>query len=138
MKFGGTSVGNLDKINNVANIVEKESKSNKIIVVLSAMAGVTNQLQNYLESIKLDPSPESDLVLTSGEHVTVGILSAVLKKNGIFVSKIFMGTSFNEIMIEAKSAFYNVKVFKPKSSRKDSKESFIVCKNLKKYAKNNI
>ena len=61
-----------------------------------------------------------------------------LKKNGIFVSKIFMGTSFNEIMIEAKSAFYDVKIFKPKSSRKDSKENFIVCKNLKKYAKNNI
>ena len=51
MKFGGTSVGNIDKIHNVANIVEKESKSNKIIVVLSAMEGVTNQLQNYLESI---------------------------------------------------------------------------------------
>ena len=49
MKFGGTSVGNIDKINNVAKIVEKESKSNKIIVVLSAMAGVTNKLQNYLE-----------------------------------------------------------------------------------------
>ena len=83
MKFGGTSVANIERIKNVAKIVKKESKSHKIIVVLSAMAGVTNKLQNYLESIKLDPSPESDLVLTSGEHVTVGILSAVLKKNGI-------------------------------------------------------
>ncbi|SVC55331.1 uncharacterized protein METZ01_LOCUS308185, partial [marine metagenome] len=45
MKFGGTSVGSINKIKNVAKIVEKESKSNKIIVVLSAMAGVTNQLQ---------------------------------------------------------------------------------------------
>ena len=83
MKFGGTSVGNIDNINNVANIVEKESKSNKIIVVLSAMAGVTNQLQNYLESIDSEPSPENDLVLTSGEQVSVGLLSAILKKKGI-------------------------------------------------------
>ena len=83
MKFGGTSVGNIDNINNVANIVEKESKSNKIIVVLSAMAGVTNQLQGYLESIDSEPSPENDLVLTSGEQVSVGLLSAILKKKGI-------------------------------------------------------
>ena len=83
MKFGGTSVGNIDKINNVAKIVEKESKSNKIIVVLSAMEGVTNQLQNYLESIDSESSPENDLVLTSGEQVSVGLLSAILKKKGI-------------------------------------------------------
>ena len=83
MKFGGTSVGNIDNINNVANIVEKESKSNKIIVVLSAMAGVTNQLQDYLETIDSQPSPENDLVLTSGEQVSVGLLSAILKKKGI-------------------------------------------------------
>ena len=83
MKFGGTSVGNIDSINNVANIVEKESKSNKIIVVLSAMAGVTNQLQDYLESIDSEPSPENDLVLTSGEQVSVGLLSAILKKKSI-------------------------------------------------------
>ena len=83
MKFGGTSVSNIDNIDNVANIVEKESKSNKIIVVLSAMAGVTNQLQDYLESIDSEPSPENDLVLTSGEQVSVGLLSAILKKKGI-------------------------------------------------------
>ena len=46
MKFGGTSVGNVEKIQNVANIVEKESKFNKIIVVLSAMSGATNNLQS--------------------------------------------------------------------------------------------
>tara|TARA_Y100000590_G_C15744847_1_gene1021584 strand:+ start:844 stop:2046 length:1203 start_codon:yes stop_codon:yes gene_type:complete len=83
MKFGGTSVGTIDKIRNVAKIVENESKFNKIIVVLSAMAGVTNQLQNYIDEIKSEPSPENDLILTSGEQVTVGILSAILKKRGI-------------------------------------------------------
>ncbi len=85
MKFGGTSVGSINKIQNIAKIVEKESKFNKIIVVLSAMAGVTNQLQNYLETIDSKPSPENDLVLTSGEQVTVGLLSAILKNKGVSV-----------------------------------------------------
>ncbi|MBI04554.1 MAG: aspartate kinase [Pelagibacteraceae bacterium] len=83
MKFGGTSVGNVEKIQNVANIVEKESKFNKIIVVLSAMSGATNNLQSYLDKIDSKPSVESDLVLTSGEQVTVGILSIILKNKGI-------------------------------------------------------
>ncbi len=83
MKFGGTSVGNLDKINNVANIVENEVKNNKLIVVLSAMAGVTNNMQNYLDQINSDEEIENDLVLTSGESVTIGLLSAILKKRNI-------------------------------------------------------
>ena len=48
-----------------------------------------------------------------------------------FVSKIFLGTSFNEIVADAKTIFKEVKIFKPKSSRKESKESFIICKILR-------
>ena len=55
----------------------------------------------------------------------------VLVKEGRFVSKVFLGTSFNEIVAEAKIIFKEVKVFKPKSSRKESKESFIICKRLR-------
>ena len=55
----------------------------------------------------------------------------VLNNDGKFISKIFMGSTFNEIITEAKLIFREVKVFKPKSSRKDSKESFIICKNLR-------
>ena len=55
----------------------------------------------------------------------------VLSKKGFFVSKIFMGSTFNEIVALGKEIFKEVKVFKPKSSRKDSKESFIICKNLR-------
>ena len=55
----------------------------------------------------------------------------VLSKNGFFVSKIFMGSSFNEIVALSKKTFKEVKVFKPKSSRKDSKESFIICKKIR-------
>ena len=55
----------------------------------------------------------------------------VVKSNSFFISKIFMGSTFNEIVALGKKIFKEVKVFKPKSSRKDSKESFIICKNLR-------
>ena len=83
MKFGGTSVSNTDRIMNVANIVEKEIKLHKVIVVLSAMSGETNKLQSYLDAIKSDELLENDLVLTSGEQVTVGLLSSILKSKNI-------------------------------------------------------
>ncbi len=83
MKFGGTSLANIKKIRNVVNIVSSESKNNKLIVVLSAMAGVTNQMQNYIDDIDSKEEIENDLLLTSGENVTIAILSALLKKNNI-------------------------------------------------------
>ena len=83
MKFGGTSVANIDKIRNVANIVERELRSHKIIVVLSAMAEETNRLQEFLDEIESKSSLENDLVLTSGEQVTVGLLSSILKSKNI-------------------------------------------------------
>ena len=55
----------------------------------------------------------------------------MLVKEGKFVSKIFLGSSFNEIVALGKKIFKEVKVFKPKSSRKESKESFIICKFLR-------
>jgi 23S rRNA (uridine2552-2'-O)-methyltransferase len=55
----------------------------------------------------------------------------LLKGNGFFISKIFLGGTFNEIVAEGKKYFKEVKVFKPKSSRKDSKESFIICRKLR-------
>ena len=54
-----------------------------------------------------------------------------LKKKGVFISKIFMGSSFNEIVELAKKNFREFHVYKPPSSRKESKESFIICKNLR-------
>jgi len=55
----------------------------------------------------------------------------VISEKGFFVSKIFMGGSFNEIVALGKKVFKEVRIFKPKSSRKDSKESFIICKNIR-------
>ena len=55
----------------------------------------------------------------------------ILKKNGKFISKIFMGSTFNEIISEAKKIFKENKVYKPLASRKGSKENFIICKFLR-------
>ena len=55
----------------------------------------------------------------------------VISPNGFFISKIFMGSTFNEIVALGKKIFKEVKVFKPQSSRKDSKESFIICKKIR-------
>ena len=72
-----------------------------------------------------------------GDQATVeafkkaGHLKEILIKEGIFVAKVFIGTSFNEIVADAKIIFKEVRVFKPKSSRKESKESFIICKKLR-------
>jgi len=54
-----------------------------------------------------------------------------IKPNGSFVSKIFMGSTFNEIVSEAKLVFKEINIYKPPSSRKESKESFIICKKLR-------
>ena len=62
MKFGGTSVGSIDKINNVANIIERQLDDKKLIVVLSAMSGVTNKMQEYIDKIE---SNEICLLYTS-------------------------------------------------------------------------
>ncbi len=55
----------------------------------------------------------------------------ILSKDGIFISKIFMGRPFNEIIELGKKIFKEVKVFKPKSSRRESKESFVICKKTR-------
>ena len=54
----------------------------------------------------------------------------IISSKGFFISKLFMGVSFNEIVALGKKIFDEVKVFKPKSSRKESKESFIICKKI--------
>ena len=80
MKFGGTSVANINRIKNVASIINKNYKKYKLVIVLSAMAGVTNDLQKLIDQIDYPSSKENDLVLTSGEQVTVGLLSMILNK----------------------------------------------------------
>jgi len=85
MKFGGTSVADMSKINAVANIIKYElSKGNEIIVVVSAMAGQTNDLTKKVESIgPLYDAREYSAVVSTGENVTSGLLAIMLQQMSI-------------------------------------------------------
>ncbi len=84
-KFGGTSVGNLDRIQNVANIVKKyKERGDDVVVVVSAMAGETNKLLEWANHFsKTPPQREVDLLVSSGERVTSALLSIALQAMGI-------------------------------------------------------
>ena len=89
-------------------------------VVMSDMAVNTTGIQN-LDAIQTGELCKEAMIFSKD----------VILKNGFFISKIFMGSTFNEIVALGKLIFKEVKVFKPQSSRKDSKESFIICKKLR-------
>ena len=98
----------------------KKNTNGKVDVVMSDMAVDTTGIKN-IDSIQ------------TGELCKEAMFFAkdLMKDNGYFISKIFMGGTFNEIVAEGKKYFKEVKVFKPKSSRKDSKESFIICRKIR-------
>ena len=104
---------------NVQDEIKKHIKD-KIDVVMSDMAVNTTGIKN-IDSIQTGELCKEAMFFAK-DH---------LKINGYFISKIFMGGTFNEIVAQGKKYFKEVKVFKPKSSRKDSKESFIICSKLR-------
>jgi aspartate kinase len=86
-KFGGTSVGDIGRIKNVAKKVKAElDKKNKVIVVVSAMSGVTNQLVDYCNQVSSLMSDESlaeyDSIVATGEQITCGLLALELQSIG--------------------------------------------------------
>ena len=84
LKFGGTSVATTDLIESAANIVKSEyDKGNNIVVVVSAMSGATNQLIEHVDKINYNDDSEYDVVVSSGEQVTAGLMSLALKKIGL-------------------------------------------------------
>ena len=121
----------VEKIKDVYHVVGdfSDNKNQKIItdyfpkkidLVVSDMAVNTTGNKN------LDSIQTGELSLTAMDFAV-----SMLRPKGIFLSKIFMGSTFNEIVENAKKNFKESKIFKPPSSRKDSKESFIICKNLR-------
>ena len=121
----------MEKINNTIQIIGdftnpiiqdqiKNKLTSKAEVVMSDMAVNTTGVKN-LDSIQTGELCKEAMIFSKD----------VISPDGFFISKIFMGSSFNEIVALGKKIFKEVKVFKPKSSRKDSKESFIICKNLR-------
>jgi len=130
-KILSIDLNEFDQISNIhqlrgdfTDIVQKTTIKNyfgkKVDVVLSDIATNTTGNKN-LDSIQ------------TGElcKEAMNFSKEILKTEGKFVSKIFMGSTFNEIVSEAKKIFKESKVFKPLASRKDSKESFIICKFLR-------
>ncbi len=136
----------------------KVVKSGKIISIdLKEMDQIRNTFQiigdftkeEIQEKIKNHLNKKSDVVMSDMAINTTGIKNIdsiqtgelckeamifskeILSEKGFFISKIFMGSTFNEIVALGKKIFKEVKVFKPKSSRKDSKESFIICRILR-------
>ena len=89
-------------------------------VVMSDMAVNTTGIKN-LDAIQTGELCKEAMIFSKD----------VISQNGFFISKIFMGSTFNEIVTLGKKIFKEVKVFKPQSSRKDSKESFIICKKIR-------
>ena len=98
----------------------KSNLSKRADVVMSDMAVNTTGIKN-IDSIQTGELCKEAMIFSK----------EVISEKGFFISKIFMGGTFNEIVALGKKIFKEVKVFKPKSSRKDSKESFIICKILR-------
>ena len=122
---------NMDEIKNTIQIkgdfieidIQKQIKDllhKKADVVMSDMAVNTTGIKN-IDSIQTGELCKEAMIFSKD----------VISIKGFFISKIFMGSTFNEIVALGKKIFKEVKVFKPKSSRKDSKESFLICKNLR-------
>ena len=98
----------------------KENLTKEFDVVMSDMAVNTTGVKN-LDSIQTGELCKEAMIFSK----------KVISSKGYFISKIFMGSTFNEIVALGKKIFREVKVFKPLSSRKESKESFIVCKKIR-------
>ena len=83
-KFGGTSVGTVDRIDSVAEIIKNASKSNKIVVVVSAMGGETNRLVDLAKAFGDDPDKrEFDALVSTGETVSSALLTMALHSKGV-------------------------------------------------------
>jgi aspartate kinase len=107
-KFGGTSVGNMERIRNVAKRVARTfSEGNEVVVVLSAMSGETNRLVGLChEASEFPIGREYDLVISTGEQVTIGLLAIVLKEMG-YNARSFLG---HQVPIVTDSQFASARI----------------------------
>ncbi|HVO13583.1 MAG TPA: aspartate kinase [Alphaproteobacteria bacterium] len=85
LKFGGTSVADIERIRHVAQTVKKVvDAGNQVAVVVSAMAGVTNQLDKWVRDIsRIHDAREYDVVVSTGEQVTIGLVALALQAAGV-------------------------------------------------------
>lgn len=107
-KYGGTSVGSTDRIKNVARRVAKfKAQGHQVVVVLSAMSGETNRLIGLAKEIQVNPDPrELDVIVSTGEQVTIGLLCMALKEIGL-KAKSYTGS---QVKITTDSAFTKARI----------------------------
>ena len=98
MKFGGTSVADLDCIKNAASKVSQEVNNGfDVIVIVSAMSGETNRLVSLVNGVsKMRDAREYDAIVSSGENVTAGLMAVTPARNGCFGAELAgMASTFN-------------------------------------------
>jgi len=106
-KFGGTSVGSVERIDAVAEIIKKASQSNRIVVVVSAMAGETNKLVNLAKNFSDNPNKrEFDALVATGETVSSALLAMALHSKG-FKAKSY---SASQISMRTTDSFSKAKI----------------------------
>ena len=120
----------MEKINNVDFIVGNFTDTNisdKIILYFNNRVNVvlSDMATNTSGNKTLDAYRTGELCLSA-----MSLAKKILPQEGVFLSKIFMGSIFKEINEKAKKSFKNVVIYKPQSSRKESKEIYIFCKGI--------
>ena len=125
-KYGGTSVGSPDRIKNVARRVAKfKALGHQVVVAVSAMSGETNRLIDLAKQIQADPDPrELDVVVSTGEQVTIGLLAMALKELGLN-AKSYTGA---QVRILTDSAFNKARILSidEQSIRADLANDYVV------------
>jgi len=125
-KYGGTSVGSVERIRNVARRVAKwKAKGHDLVVVVSAMSGETNRLIALAKEIQAHPDPrELDVVAATGEQVTIGLLAMALLELGLKARSYTGG----QVRVLTDSAFNKARILKidEESIRRDLKDGYVV------------
>jgi aspartate kinase len=125
-KYGGTSIGDIERITNVAQrVIRAKEAGNDVVVVVSAMAGETDRLINFAH--ELSPSPDArelDVLISTGEQVSVALLSMAIKSMGHEV-KSYLG---HQVPIQTDSAYSKARIINVGSERilKDVKAGRII------------
>ena len=125
-KYGGTSVGSPERIRNVAKRVARtRAQGHQVVVVVSAMSGETNRLIALAKEVQANPDPrELDVVISTGEQVTIGLLCMALKDIGV-AAKSYTGA---QVRIVTSSAFTKARILRidDQRMRADLKQGAVV------------
>jgi len=125
-KYGGTSVGTVDRIRNVAQRIAKWHRAgHQVVVVVSAMSGETNRLIALAKAVQANPDPrELDVIASTGEQVTIGLMAMALKELGL-KAKSYTGP---QVHVLTDSAFTKARIVEidDKKMRADLDDSYVV------------